>query len=114
MRAGRRQRVTVDGQRSLPWPLSRSVIDSVGLAGAEFAWNADTCSSLRASVRGFQRPEQPAMVTGWPTVCKIHVHSAGVQQSVWDCRKLANSQIGALDRGWRLASQPLFPDRCTG
>jgi SAM-dependent methyltransferase len=39
MPAGRRHRVAVGGQTSLPWRLSRSVIDSVGLAGAEFAPN---------------------------------------------------------------------------
>jgi len=38
--AGRRQRVADGGQASVPWRLSRSVIDSVGLAGAEFARNA--------------------------------------------------------------------------
>ena len=32
-----RQRVADGGQTSLPWRLSRSVIDSVGLAGTEFA-----------------------------------------------------------------------------
>ena len=42
MRAGRRQRVAVGGQTSLPWRLSRSVIDSVGPAGVEFARNADS------------------------------------------------------------------------
>jgi hypothetical protein len=41
MRAERLQRVAVGGQTSLPWWLSRSVIDSVGLAGAEFAQIAD-------------------------------------------------------------------------
>jgi hypothetical protein len=35
-----RQRVAVGGQTSLPWWLSRSVIASVGLAGAGFARNA--------------------------------------------------------------------------
>jgi len=39
-RAGHLQRVTAGGQMSLPWRLSRSVIDSVGPAGAEFARNA--------------------------------------------------------------------------
>ena len=33
----------------------------------------------------------------------IHVHFAGVQQSVWNCQELAQSSIGALDRGWHLA-----------
>jgi hypothetical protein len=37
-----RQRVAVGGQTSLPWWLSRSVIDSVGLAGTEFAQNAES------------------------------------------------------------------------
>jgi hypothetical protein len=37
MYAERRQGVAVGGQTSLLWWLSRSVIDSVGLAGAEFA-----------------------------------------------------------------------------
>src|SRR4249920_4147673 len=37
MHAGRRQRVADGGQTSVPWRLSRSVIDLVGLAGAEFA-----------------------------------------------------------------------------
>ena len=37
MRAGRRQQVAIGGQTSLPWRLSRSVIDSVSPAGAEFA-----------------------------------------------------------------------------
>ncbi len=41
MHAGCRQRVADSGQTSVPWRLSRSVIDSVGLAGAEFARNAD-------------------------------------------------------------------------
>jgi hypothetical protein len=34
---GRRQRVADGGQTSVPWRLSRSVIDSLGPAGAEFA-----------------------------------------------------------------------------
>jgi hypothetical protein len=42
MRAGRRQQVAIGGQTSLPWRLSRSVIDSVSPAGAEFARNADS------------------------------------------------------------------------
>jgi hypothetical protein len=37
MHAGRRQRVPHGGQTSVPWRLSRSVIDSVGPAGAELA-----------------------------------------------------------------------------
>jgi hypothetical protein len=37
MRVGRRQRVAGGGQTPVPWRLSRSVIDSVGPAGAEFA-----------------------------------------------------------------------------
>jgi hypothetical protein len=37
MRAERRQRVADGGQKSHPWPPSRSVIDSVGMAGGEFA-----------------------------------------------------------------------------
>ena len=37
MRAERRQRVADGGQTSLPWPPSRSVIDSVGTAGDELA-----------------------------------------------------------------------------
>jgi len=48
MPAGRRQRVANGGQTSVPWRLSRSVIDSVGLAGAEFARNAE--SELLANV----------------------------------------------------------------
>src|SRR2546429_3975930 len=40
--AGCRQRVADTGQTSVPWRLSRSVIDSVGLAGAEFARNAES------------------------------------------------------------------------
>jgi len=36
MQAGRRQRVADSGQASVPWRLSRSVIDSDGPAGAEF------------------------------------------------------------------------------
>src|SRR5260370_18472887 len=39
MHAGRRQRVAYGGEASVPWRLSRSVIDSVGPAGAEFARN---------------------------------------------------------------------------
>jgi hypothetical protein len=43
MCAGRRQRVAaVGGQTSLLWRLSRSVIDSVSPAGAEFARNAES------------------------------------------------------------------------
>jgi len=42
MPAGRRQRVANGGQTSVPWRLSRSVIDSVGLAAAEFARNAES------------------------------------------------------------------------
>ena len=41
MHAGRRQRVADGGQAPVPWRLSRSVIDSVGPAGTEFARNAD-------------------------------------------------------------------------
>ena len=41
MHAGRRQPVAGGGQTSVPWGLSRSVIDSVGPAGAGFARNAD-------------------------------------------------------------------------
>ena len=41
MRAGRRQRAAVGGQTSLPWQLSRSMIAPGGLAGAEFARNAE-------------------------------------------------------------------------
>ena len=37
-----RQRVADGGQTSVPWRLSRSVIDSVGPAGAEFAQNAES------------------------------------------------------------------------
>ncbi len=75
------------------------------LSGSFSAYRSlpNTCSCLRASVRGFQRAEQPAMVTTWPTTCRVHVHFAGVRQSVWDCRELAHSQVSALDRGWRLA-----------
>ena len=47
MHAGRRQRVANGGQTSVPWRLSRSVIDSVGLAGAEFARNGE--SALKKS-----------------------------------------------------------------
>src|SRR5262245_40903190 len=53
MRAARRQAVAVGGRTSLPWRLSRSVIDSVGLAGAEFAlpirsaWRFATCRGGR-------------------------------------------------------------------
>ena len=43
MRAGRRQRVAVGGQTSLPWRLSRSVIGPGGPAGAE-----SPCTNLRA------------------------------------------------------------------
>jgi hypothetical protein len=41
MRAERRQRVADGGQTSLPWLPSRSVIDSVGTVGEEFARIAD-------------------------------------------------------------------------
>jgi hypothetical protein len=54
MHAGRRQRVADGGQTPVPWRLSRSVIDSVGPAGVEFARNADylpiaIAAPLRAS-----------------------------------------------------------------
>ena len=49
MRAGRHQRAA-DGQTPVPLRLSRSVIDSVGPAGAEFARNADHYSLMRARV----------------------------------------------------------------
>jgi hypothetical protein len=42
MHPGSRQRVADSDQASAPWRLSRSVIDSVGPAGAEFARNADS------------------------------------------------------------------------
>jgi hypothetical protein len=41
MHAGRRQRVADGGQTPVPWRLSRSVINSVGPVGAEFARNAE-------------------------------------------------------------------------
>jgi len=89
---------------------SRSVSYPEGLCTDR---SPNTCSCLRAPVRGFQRTEQPAMVTTWPTACRVHVHFAGVRQSVWDRRELAHSQVSALDRRWRLAcavlSPPLFP-----
>jgi hypothetical protein len=47
MHAGRRQRVADGGQTSVLWRLSRSVIDSVGPAGAEFARNADSVALNR-------------------------------------------------------------------
>ena len=46
MHAGRHQRVAGGGQTSVPWRLSRSVRDSVGLAGAEFAPNADSALEM--------------------------------------------------------------------
>jgi hypothetical protein len=52
MHAGRRQPVAGGGQTSVPWGLSRSVIDSVGPAGAGFARNADYWWLLRAFLRG--------------------------------------------------------------
>jgi hypothetical protein len=41
-RAERRQWVADGGQTPLPWPPSRSVTDSVGAAGGEFARNAES------------------------------------------------------------------------
>jgi hypothetical protein len=41
MYAGRRQQVADGVQASVPWRLSRSAIDLIGLAGAEFARNVD-------------------------------------------------------------------------
>ena len=41
MRAERRQQVAVGGQILLPWRLSRSVVDAVDVAGADFALPAD-------------------------------------------------------------------------
>ena len=51
----------------------------------------NTCWCFRAFVRWFQRTEQPAMVTRRSAACRGHVHFAQVQQSVWDCRELAQS-----------------------
>src|SRR5437588_5930219 len=48
MHAGRRQRAAVGGQKSLPWRY-RSVIDSVGLAGADSAPNADSARTSEPS-----------------------------------------------------------------
>jgi hypothetical protein len=48
MHAGRRQRVADGGQTPVPWRLSRSVIDSVGPAGAKFARNADSAHTVNS------------------------------------------------------------------
>ena len=45
-----RQRVADGGQTSVPWRLSRSVIDSLGPAGAEFARIADSVRCARVSI----------------------------------------------------------------
>ena len=50
MRAERRQRVADGGQKSLPWPPSRSEIDSAGTAGDEFARNAESARLADVSV----------------------------------------------------------------
>src|SRR5260370_39554986 len=65
MRVGRRQRVVGGSQTPVPWRLSRSVIDSVGPAGAEFARNADYFPGPQAGVwpaRGGLREPSPAAV----------------------------------------------------
>ena len=49
MHVGRRQRVADGSQTSVPWLPSRSVIDSLGPAGAEFARNAESCASLQST-----------------------------------------------------------------
>jgi hypothetical protein len=48
MHAGRHQRVADGGQTSVPWRPSRSVKDSVGLAGAEFLGRGDRGPHRRA------------------------------------------------------------------
>ena len=51
---------------------------------------SNTCSCPRASVREFQRTEQPAMVTRWPADCRGYMFSLPEcsSLSVWDCRGL--------------------------
>jgi hypothetical protein len=65
MHAGRRQRVADGGQTPVPWRLSRSVIDSVGPAGAEFARNADSVpeGSREHMLRVAHRSSVPARHT---------------------------------------------------
>src|SRR5215467_9589771 len=62
MRAGRRQRVAVAGQTSLPWRLSPSVTDSVGPAGAGFA------RARSESVPDSGRPARGLTRLIWPGV----------------------------------------------
>src|SRR5215475_14405928 len=62
MHAGRRQRVAVAGQTSLPWRLSPSVTDSVGPAGAGFA------RAWSESVPDSGRPARDLARLIWPGV----------------------------------------------
>jgi len=69
---------------------------------------ANTCSCPRASVRGLQRTEQPAMVTRWPAGCKgVHVHIPGVQQSV--CLELSGAGPTARSAPWTVDGVRLCP-----
>ena len=52
MHAGRRQRVTDGGQTSVPWRLSRSVIDSVGRAAASSPCRIGAAESCAAGAGG--------------------------------------------------------------
>jgi hypothetical protein len=64
------QRVAAGGQTSLPWRLSRSVIDAVDLVGADFARNADSARSATAPVRRLAACRSPGSgAVGLPVCC---------------------------------------------
>lgn len=76
----------------------------------------NTCSCFRLSARGPSNAQNSQLWSpgGLPPAV-VHIHFAGVQQSVWDYQALAHSSIGALDRGWHLACalpRPMYRITC--
>jgi hypothetical protein len=104
MQAGRRQRVAGGGQTPVLWRLSRSVIDSVGPAGAEFARNADSARSAAASSWQVDRTQIIlSVISSAPSIDRLSGRSG------------AGARWQRLPGGVRRPrSRPMIQDSCAG